>query len=176
MKRIYQSKPINPKDLSNSNSNNKSFSNVAGEIKRPTSTRHNIKYTSTYNTNNNNKTPKSHHISSRKQGERKLKTPTSSSKNISRNNFNSYYDLFNISLVCDDDFTNRQIVRRKSVLDGLNVDFIQGSFLTVKSNKIHFLILVTLDRITENMKSTQKRMIIGPSEIKELLEKFNLQK
>lgn len=76
-------------------------------------------------------------------------------------------DLLNISLVSDADYTNRQIVRRKSNINGTAIEVIEASLLSIKPNKsTKTLILFTMDCTTKNAKTNCHRLILGPSNIK----------
>lgn len=80
-------------------------------------------------------------------------------------------------MVSEADFTNRQIVRRKSNINGSLIEVIEASLLSMSSlSRNTTLIMFTMDRTPASSKFSNFRLIIGPKEIKELSEKFKLKK
>ena len=76
-------------------------------------------------------------------------------------------DLLNISMVSEADFTNRQIVRRKSNIIGSNIEVIEASLLAVNAGpRTKILIMLTMDCTSHEPRFSSYRLIIGPTEIR----------
>lgn len=161
MKRIYRSKTANMAEAST-----QKVKNEKPKVKEETNFRQRQK--TNYVPVENYRT---HHCLNAYKRQRPstdhLKKGSPSAKNTNSGFKGVNDDLINISLVSDADYTNRQIVRRKSNIKGSNFEVIEASLLTVNTlQKTKILILLTMDSTSQEPKFNTYRLIIGPSEIK----------